>query len=64
MDWRKNKTKQKKFYEAQMSDTLAGVDRKQVWVWGGRMQFYQLNELENRAELMVKMYVWSACVGD
>jgi hypothetical protein len=24
---------------------------------GGRMQFYQLNELENRAELCVKMYV-------
>ncbi len=21
-------------YEAQMADTSAGVDRKQVWVWG------------------------------
>jgi hypothetical protein len=33
LEWRKNKTKTKK-HETQIADILAGVDRKQVWVWG------------------------------
>jgi hypothetical protein len=42
----------KKFYEAQMSDTLAGVDRKQVWVWGRKDAILSIEWIRKSCRIM------------
>ncbi len=46
-----------------MSDTLAGVERKQVWVWERKGAILSIEWIRKsrRITVCVKMYAWSAC---